>query len=145
MNIVNLTPHAVRVIAPDGRVTAEIPPSGDVARVAMTLSPAGEFRWSPPGEGGDGENAGHPVFIPLAKSGAGRVTGVPMDITAGSALILSRICAEALRAELADDSAWEQHARTRSHLGSMLLLVPADLVRDASGAVVGCRALEVVS
>jgi len=39
--IVNLTPHAITIVGPSGP-TMTIPPSGVVARVATTPSPAGE-------------------------------------------------------------------------------------------------------
>lgn len=38
---VNLTPHLIRVIDPDGGPTVEIPPSGMVARVATTTTRVG--------------------------------------------------------------------------------------------------------
>ncbi len=37
----NLTPHVIRVMCPDGGPTVEIPPSGQVARVATTTTRVG--------------------------------------------------------------------------------------------------------
>ena len=39
MNLVNLTPHAVTLITPEGEIT--IPPSGTLARVAEVTTPRG--------------------------------------------------------------------------------------------------------
>lgn len=39
--LVNLTPHPVVIIANDGTVIADIPPSGNVARLAETAVPDG--------------------------------------------------------------------------------------------------------
>lgn len=107
MNVLNLTPHAVRVLLPDGREIV-FPPSGQIARVAVTLAPFGTL----------------PNGVPLVSSRAGEVTGLPE--TDGT-IIVSRLVAEAIRGS------------------NHLVLVPADLVRDGAGAVIGCRALEVVS
>lgn len=39
---VNLTPHSIRVLDDAGNVILDLPPSGSVARVAVTRKPAGE-------------------------------------------------------------------------------------------------------
>jgi hypothetical protein len=59
MKLLNLTPHAIRLIGPDGSAR-EIPPSGNVARVAQTLAPAGDA---------DG--------VPLFRAQFGPVVGLP--------------------------------------------------------------------
>lgn len=125
--IKNFTPHAVRVLAADGSELAVIPPSGQVARVSVTLAPAGEI---------DG--------LPLVRGTYGEVTGLPdssglpdeSSTWPAATWIVSRVVAEALRGQNLDGGRGDWHPR---------LLVPADLVRDASGAVVGCRALEEVA
>lgn len=59
MKIVNLTPHEVRVVLPDG-TTREFPPSGRVARVATR------------------QVAGDPIDgVPVVTTEYGQVEGVP--------------------------------------------------------------------
>ena len=43
MRLVNLTPHPLSVVCPDGQ-TLQVPPSGTIARVAVTRRPAGQLR-----------------------------------------------------------------------------------------------------
>lgn len=120
--LLNLTPHAVRVIPADGSPETVIPPSGQVARVASApLLPFGREEGNIPLFVADGARSG--VTLPaIARDGFGAMPG----------LIVSRIVAEALRGE--------NDARSVG----LRLFVPADLVRDASGAVIGCRGLEVL-
>ena len=42
MSIVNLTPHEISIVHPDGGVTT-LPPSGKVARVGSIVEPDGHF------------------------------------------------------------------------------------------------------
>lgn len=73
--MLNLTPHAITLIASDGRETV-IPPSGTVARVSTTEEVAGML---------DG--------IPVVIRRFGDVTGLPADGTPCivSALVLSAV------------------------------------------------------
>lgn len=41
MKIINLTPHQINVVKPDGTLIASFPPSGQVARVTAKVTPAG--------------------------------------------------------------------------------------------------------
>ena len=105
--LINLTPHAVRVIPADGSAETVIPPSGQVARVAVRLIPAGMA-----------------AGIALVRGVYGAVTGLPTSVE-GTMYIVSSLVRSA--------------SPGRTDLAS-----PADLVRDSSGAVVGCRGLEVL-
>lgn len=111
MEIVNLTPHAVRVTVGTGS-WEEYLPSGQVARVEMTRVPAGTL-----------ENG-----VPMWMSEAGDVTGLPPEAENSGegdsvAYIVSRVVLDACAAR---GGRWD-------------LLVPDDLVRDAAGRVTGCR------
>jgi hypothetical protein len=59
MKVINLTPHVVRVVLPDGEIRV-IPPSGVVARVSQMITVIGEA---------DG--------IPLMRATYGPVVGLP--------------------------------------------------------------------
>lgn len=100
MSIINLTPHPITL--PD-RI---IPPSGQIARVAVTQSDAGQH-------GG----------IPLVRGTYGQVQDLP-EPSPGVLLVVSAM----VRSACPD----------RSDLAS-----PARMVRDATGAIVGCDALEI--
>ena len=102
MNIINLTPHSVNL--PIG----EIPPSGEIARVSVTLADSGSF-----------------AGISLVTGSYGQVTGLP-ETADGVLYIVSAM----VRVACPD----------RKDLGS-----PSGLVRDASGNITGCVALEVNS
>lgn len=60
MNFANLTPHAIRVLNPDGSLALEIAPSGSVARVATRSEQIGTL---------DG--------VPIFRVVRGAVTGLP--------------------------------------------------------------------
>jgi len=76
MDVVNLTPHAIVIVGPEGS-TMTIPPSGVVARVATATSPAGEIR----GEG---------FPVPLTRVSFGEVQGLP-DEEVDTTLIVSAL------------------------------------------------------
>lgn len=79
MNVIkNITPHAIRVLGASGETLAELPPSGQVARVSMTREIAGEV-------------AGLPVY----RSTYGPVIGLPAE-EAGVALVVSALVRLAL-------------------------------------------------
>jgi len=71
MKIINLTPHAVRVLRPDGELAFAISPSGAVARVTTDTLPIGTV-------------AGAVVSVTIP----GRVAGLP-DATLGTVLLVS--------------------------------------------------------
>jgi len=74
--IVNLTPHCVRIVMPDGSIR-EVPSAG-IARLAVNIESAGEF---------DG--------IPLTKSVFGQPKGLPEPVP-GTMYIVSGIMKSAL-------------------------------------------------
>ena len=78
MNVTNLTPHAVRIIRAGGDLV--IPPSGAVARVAVTTTPAGEI-----------------AGIPVVTGTYGPVTGLP-EATEGAAFLVSALVRTAVPA-----------------------------------------------
>ena len=61
MTYVNLTPHAIMVLNPDGTLKAEIPASGELARIASDVIRVGEDK------GG----------IPRSKPVYGEIEGLP--------------------------------------------------------------------
>lgn len=71
MEIVNLTPHEIVVVGTETSPMAALPPSGEVARVAMTREVVGEV-------------AGLPVY----RSQYGFVIGLPEPVD-GVALVVS--------------------------------------------------------
>lgn len=60
MNIINLTPHVIKIADADGVIIREFEPSGTIARVTTTEAPAGEI---------DG--------IPVVQTQFGEVEGLP--------------------------------------------------------------------
>lgn len=77
MQFINLTPHPIVIIKPDGRI--EIPPSGKIARVGVTQKVVGEV-------GG----------IPLVRNEWGAIEGLPEPsqddvIYIVSSLVLARV------------------------------------------------------
>lgn len=74
----NLTPHPIRVVRPDGEIM-ELPPSGQVARVAAIETPAGDL---------DG--------IPLVSRTWGQVENLPAP-EPGVFLVVSSLVFEAAR------------------------------------------------
>lgn len=77
--VVNLTPHPIRVADKDGNIVAVFPPSGLVARVATTA-----------------EVVAHIGDIPVVRTTFGEVAGVP-DPKDGVVYIASTLVAQALR------------------------------------------------
>ncbi len=80
MEIVNLTPHEVKIIGDDGNVVAVFPSAG-VARASQHDVPAGEIN-----------------SISVVKTEFGEVSGLP-EPTEGVVFIVSRITVEAARAQ----------------------------------------------
>jgi len=79
MKIVNLTPHEISVLLPDG-TTRKIAPSGKVARVATTTQDAGSL------EG-----------IPVVRQTYGAVEGLP-EPQEGTVYIVSALVLSAVKA-----------------------------------------------
>lgn len=60
MTIVNLTPHILNLVNADGTTRVDVPPSGEVARVASTRTQVGEVNG-----------------LPMFTTTFGEVTGLP--------------------------------------------------------------------
>ena len=115
MKIKNFTPHAINYVAPCGeQVTFS---SSGVARVSASSQSAGSY-----GLDGHVFDNGQ-IIVKLISQSFGKVEGLP-DEEDGVRFIVSRLVKAALP-ERGD------------------LIVPADLIRDASGKITGCRAFEV--
>lgn len=122
MNMVNLTPHAVRIFDADGKTElVTVPPSGTVARVAVTRQETGvvPIEW-------DAERllardliAGIPVFVGIY----GEVENLPSPST-GTIYISSAMVRESVP--------------TRRDVMS-----PGELIRDVKGNPIGCKGLDV--
>jgi len=112
MTIKNCTPHILNIHLADGSVR-DIPPSGDVPRVATDRRSSDEI---------DG--------IPVEIVSMGAVEGLP-DFEPGTWLVVSSLVASAVGARYDGDD------------GRMDLLVPGELVRDAAGKPIGCRGLAI--
>jgi hypothetical protein len=75
MTILNLTPHTLNVLNADGSVRVDVPPSGEVARVATSRTQTGEVNG-----------------LPLFTTTFGEVTGLP-DVQEGTILVVSGLVA----------------------------------------------------
>lgn len=78
MEIVNLTPHIINIHA-EGGIRVDVPPSGEVARVATSRVQTGEVNG-----------------LPLFTTNFGEVTGLP-DARAGVILIVSGLVGGVVR------------------------------------------------
>ena len=78
MRLINLTPHEIKIVGTSGEPLAVLPPSGSVARVAVTREIVGDV-------------GGVPVF----RTAYGAVTGLP-DEQPGMALVVSAIVRQAV-------------------------------------------------
>lgn len=115
MKIKNFTPHDVNYFAPCGEQVTFT--SSGVARVSAITESAGSY-----GLDGHVTETGQTI-VRLIFQSFGEVEGLP-DEESGVRYIVSRLVKSALP-ERGD------------------LIVPADLIRDASGQIIGCRAFEV--
>jgi hypothetical protein len=79
MRFINLTPHALNIHTSEGVVN--LPPSGEVARVAMTRTPAGDV-----------------AGIPTATVVYGEVSDLPAPVE-GATFIVSGMVAAAVKRE----------------------------------------------
>jgi len=77
--IINLTPHEVTVVGSNGEVLAKFPPSGQVARCAVSRTAVGNING-----------------IPVSKSVMGKIEGLP-DKADDTLYIVSRVVAEAAK------------------------------------------------
>ena len=120
MNIVNLTPHAIRVFGRELGQEWTFEPSGIVARCAVSREVVDYLHvdWVD-----DGEKAEQ--VIPINHSVFGAVENLPAPET-GTVYIVSGLVAQAVP-ERRD------------------VLIPDDTVRDEAGQVIGCRGLATVS
>ncbi len=106
MNIINLTPHAIRVLVGSDVVTIE--PSGSVARVATIEEVVGEFNG-----------------IPVVSRRNGDVVGLPED---GTACIVSAMVASAVPGKAgvyAPDSGNTAVRNDKGHIDYVVRLVAA--------------------
>lgn len=112
--IINMTPHAVNIITDED--TFSIPPSGKTIRLSQKVLPAG--------------------------TGWFRGYEVPFTQTYyGDAIVVSAEGESALPYENGDD-VYIVSAIVKAALSDRSdLVVPAELVRDTDGKVIGCRSL----
>jgi hypothetical protein len=131
MNLVNLTPDAITIYAPEGdAIIATIPPSGTVARAATDREPMGSIDI-----GGQ--------TVPINRTAFGAVEGLPRyKLHCGAeacrldAARSGRPCDHAPRyivSAVVAQAVAERTARDD-------ILIPDDAVRDGEGRVIGCRA-----
>jgi hypothetical protein len=121
MNIINLTPHAVRILADDGKtVLADVVPSGAIARVASTRNEIGCIPISndAPAILARVTTAAIPVYGTMY----GEVTGLPLS-QPGVIYVVSALVRQAVR-----------HRRD--------VMSPGELVRGADGQPIGCKGLD---
>ena len=121
MKIINLTPHTINVFSPEGVQIASFQPSGKVARVSVSATQRGIVPIGTPEDILAGvSSSGIPVVVGLY----GAVTDLPQP-EVGTVYIVSAL------------------VRTSPECkGRVDVLSPADLVRDASGNIIGCKSLE---
>lgn len=110
----NLTPHAIRIVRPDGSLLVEVPPSGQVARVATVNTPASPM-WGPDGS-----------EIPVCTQQTGAVTGLPPVSLSG--VVITEIYLVSALVRLA-------------HPERADLFSPGELVRGSDGQPTGCLGL----
>lgn len=109
MKLLNMTPHAIHVVAdnsPDAQVVT-IPASGDVVRVFTQKIKSADV-------------AGLPIFTVTY----GDIEGIPQVLDDDTYYVVSSMVLAALSAQ-GDSRKWS-------------FLAPGDPVRDAEGVVIGC-------
>jgi hypothetical protein len=112
--LINLTPHTVHLFTALSSESPTAIPSTGIARVAEICFPSKPLAWDPSAD------SGMHLSVPLVSKGYGDVTGLP-DTRLDTLYIVSAIV-QAACPDRAD------------------LVAPHDIVRDASGAILGCRA-----
>lgn len=119
--VVNLTPHDITVILPDGSKLT-IPRSGTVVRVVTKRVLSGTLS-TPEGE------------IPLVRVRYGEIEGLPEKPEPDTYYIVSLVVVQAVRAS----------ALLHRWAGRLLVpdTSPAGAIRDSEGRIVGVKALQV--
>ena len=117
-SLVNLTPHAVTIVAKDGADVLTIVPSGTVARVSVIETADGSVTVPAQPVAGEAWTYG----VPLITSAYGDVVGLPAPAE-NTIFIVSTLVRLAVP--------------NRRDVVS-----PAVLARDSAGVVIGCRKLE---
>ena len=120
MQIINLTPHAILVFDADGKTELlTLPPSGTVARVAVTRKQTDslDVGLSNPGPGDNWPE------IPVYVGTYGSVTDLPEPDESDTAFVVSALVRSAMP--------------NRRDVFS-----PGELIRGADGQPIGCRGLE---
>ena len=119
--LINLTPHAIIVFsAVTGETVAEIPPYGLIARVEKASRQIDAEIVAIPEFGDDGERWEYNV--PIMASSLSAVSGLPNEQAGVRFIVSAQVCVACT--------------------DRLDLVSPADLVRDESGNVIGCRAFE---
>jgi len=118
MRIVNLTPHPVTLVTPEGHQVT-VPPSGHVVRAREERETVATVSL---------EVDGQVVTLPVYRVTYGPPEGLPSDRPeAGTIYIVSALTAQSLRAHRPDWAA--------------VSFLVADPVRDEEGRIIGARAL----
>lgn len=112
MRLVNLTPHVINIIGPDGNPLISIPPSGDVIRVEI------QSEELPPLEG-----------IPIVRAGIIRLVDPLPAPQADTIYIVSTLVAQ----EAAKLGRYDFFAPDTG---------PESVVRDENGRIIGVRRLQ---
>lgn len=132
MSLINLTPHAIRLLPASGGELV-IPPSGVVARVTESATP-----WT--GYVADG------VSVPIRRVGSGTVTGLPEPSVCGGAC---GFCAPGDDPGQCPDKPVYVVSRpvalAVAAAGRADVLVIDEPVRDAAGNTIGARGLAVLT
>lgn len=120
MRIVNLTPHPLRIfVSKDAEAPAlEVPPSGTIARVAVSQKKVGEV-------------LGFPVF----KQEYGEVQGLPQKPEEDTIYVVSSLVLNAVASHSKLRQVWEGHLASPN---------TAQALRDESGRIVGVVGLVIL-
>ena len=118
VKIVNLTPHAITIILPDGQ-KLEIPPSGTVARVSVKAKEVGKL-----------EYAG--MEVPIVKLEYGDVVGLP-EPQEGTIYLVSTLVLMALK-----DKGIKRNDVFSPDTS------PESAIRDSQGRIIGVRRLQTI-
>lgn len=105
MNVINMTPHSIHIVSPEGGRIREYPASGSTIRLTSETVPDGTL----------------PDGTPITKTVFGKSVGLP-DERPDTVYLVSQLVKNA--------------CPDRKDL-----LVPAEVVRDADGNIVGCKSL----
>lgn len=117
MNIINLTPHAIRVVAREFGQEWTFEPSGIVARCTVSREVTDYLHLDWENEYEETEEA----VIPITRTSFGAVENLP-DPVRRTVYLVSSLVAQAV-----------------PHRSDVL--IPDDTIRDEAGRIIGCRAL----